>query len=808
MKGLPLPLSYLLLSFLFVTYGYSQTSISVSDSITGLPLIGVQVYSSTHSYADVTDHEGKVTLPNLPSSVEVTLSYIGYKTVCKRVHQLVADRKVLMHPGLELDEVEVVGRDNTKSKDILNKVERISSDQIVQSQSQNSAEALEKNAGVYIQRSQLGGGSPILRGFEANRVLLVVDGVRMNNAIYRSGHLQNAISVGAATLEDLEVIYGPGSLMYGSDALGGVVHFKTKSPTYRYLDNTPPSEGSFLLRGSTMGNYSVHGDVTLRASKLASLTSVSYSHFADLKAGSRKVEKYPAFGTRPFYVERKDSTDIITQNKNPYLQVGTGYNQLDILQKIKYKVNESLDFTANAQYSTTSDVPRYDALTELEDGNPKWAEWYYGPQQRSLISLTTNYSPAASSLADNVTVIIGQQTIAEDRISRKFQRPERQHQEEDLKVYSATIDAYRQAGDLMIKYGFEFNSNLLTSTAYNTDANTYAETSKALTRYPSGGAKTRSFGTYIYLSQSVSSKTNIITGIRYSNSYQKVKYDRADALTWPDEFYKGISNQNQAFTWAAGANHHSDNWQIRLMAGSSFRAPNIDDLAKIRVKRGEVQVPNLNLNPEKATNLELNATRALDHIQSKVGVSVFYTDLRDIIIRQALPLPDGSTTLIDRGDELMTVGNVNADKGQIKGLSLTASTKLSKQLSIDGSGTWTKGTTTDANGEKSPLGHIPPLYGRLGVSFDSPIVNSSIVYRFNGSKPLSKYGGSVDNPELATPEGTLAWSIFDLYLQYHISSTLDINLSLENLFDQHYRTFASGVSGAGRNLSLSVRWQW
>ena len=89
-----------------------------------------------------------------------------------------------------------------------------------------------------IQKSQLGGGSPIIRGFEANRVLLVVDGVRMNNAIYRSGHLQNALTVDANALEIVEVVFGPSSTIYGSDALGGVVHFYTKKPEFSKNDKT------------------------------------------------------------------------------------------------------------------------------------------------------------------------------------------------------------------------------------------------------------------------------------------------------------------------------------------------------------------------------------------------------------------------------------------------------------------------------------------------------------------------------------------------------------------------------------------
>ena len=97
---------------------------------------------------------------------------------------------------------------------------------------QTAADMLGQTGQVFVQKSQLGGGSPMIRGFAANSVLIVVDGVRMNNAIFRSGNLQNVISVDPFNLDNTEILFGPGSVMYGSDALGGVMHFRTKSPGF------------------------------------------------------------------------------------------------------------------------------------------------------------------------------------------------------------------------------------------------------------------------------------------------------------------------------------------------------------------------------------------------------------------------------------------------------------------------------------------------------------------------------------------------------------------------------------------------
>ncbi|PQJ12549.1 hypothetical protein CJD36_002035 [Flavipsychrobacter stenotrophus] len=118
-------------------------------------------------------------------------------------------------------------------RNVAQQVVVLSQKAIAASQSQTTADLMSA-ANIFVQKSQMGGGSPVLRGFEANRVLMVVDGVRMNNIIYRAGHLQNIVTLDNASLERVEVLYGPSSNVYGSDALGGVISF-TLSALYFHL---------------------------------------------------------------------------------------------------------------------------------------------------------------------------------------------------------------------------------------------------------------------------------------------------------------------------------------------------------------------------------------------------------------------------------------------------------------------------------------------------------------------------------------------------------------------------------------------
>src|SRR5687768_1620172 len=186
--------------------------------------------------------------------------------------------------GKTLEEVVIsANKWEQKLNEIPNKITKITKIQILRNNPQTSADLLGQTGSVFIQKSQLGGGSPMIRGFATNRVLLVIDGVRMNNAIYRSGNLQNVISIDALSTETAEIIFGPGSLIYGSDAIGGVMDFHTLEP--RFSKDT-----QMLVKGSALGRYStankektIHADINLGWKKWSVLSSLTYSQFDDMK---------------------------------------------------------------------------------------------------------------------------------------------------------------------------------------------------------------------------------------------------------------------------------------------------------------------------------------------------------------------------------------------------------------------------------------------------------------------------------------------------------------------------------------------
>ena len=818
MKGQPLLSNYrkpsisvvytcLLLLFSFMANGQKL----IVQDVDGNALPGVSVYSDGFSFAEITDLDGVVSLTE-KAKYPLYFKYLGYEDLSLSKADLEAKEYViqLVENKLLIEEIVLIGRTDIAQRDLAYESVSIPRAEIQLSNSQTSTDALAANSEVFVQKSQMGGGSPVIRGFEANKLLLVVDGVRLNNAIYRGGHLQNAITIDPAILENMEVIFGPGSLMYGSDALGGVIHFQSKA-----LELTPKTintlDGSYYARyGSSNNELSIHGDVSIYRKKWASLTSISFADYDDLNIGENRLSKYPAgYGQRPTFVLPSDGTneDQIIDN-DPNLLKFTGYSQVDILQKIRFQPSQNLSFILNAQYSNSSNIPRYDALTETRNGDPRYASWNYGPQQRFLTSLTTKYVPTKSTLIDKIKFIVAYQDINEIRLTRNFQAPIENEQNERLKILNTTLDISRVRGAHQIYTGIDGNYNVLNSTAYeneNLGNNTIERKLAGLTRYPNGENNTQSVGVYAqYYYIPKDKKFKINTGLRYDYNRVFTQFVPDNIFTWPSFFYDGVSNTNQSVNWSSGFHYQLPaNLKVRALAGSSFRAPNIDDLAKIRLNSNEISIPNTKLTPEKSVNGELSLSYQTK--TTEVGMTGFYTYLTDAIVRQNFALPNGNTNYITDGDTFNIVANINAENAVIKGFSFNVRQDFTEHLSFNGSISFTKGDIINDGNLTDPLSHIPPTYAKAMLQYKQEKWLARIGARYNGTKRIDRYGDSTDNPEFATPDGSLSWYTLHFTANYKIHEAFQVQLGVDNILDQFYVPFASGVPGAGRHVSLTLR---
>lgn len=806
MRGRHFQYVCLKLSFLLLCANVlcAQQNIKVVDE-EGASMIGVSIYlDGVASHSTDINGEAEVELKNFKT---LEISYLGYARTYFTKEQMKKLSYVLpLSPeDKRIDEILIVGRTNANSRDLPFNVEAIGSKDIKISQAQTAADAIEKSGSVYVQKSQMGGGSPVIRGFEANKILLVVDGVRMNNAIYRGGHLQNAITLDASIINRAELIFGPGSLLYGSDAIGGVIHFRTKNPL---IDGEKFSGSAYARYASANDENTVHANFTLSNRKnLSSLTSFTFSKFGDLRAGANRTNEYPDWGKRFEYVVRENGQDVIKENEDPNVQVGTGYNQVDLLEKIVFQANEDLRLGVNLQYSMSSDIPRYDFLSEYRDGTLRYATWNYGPQGRFLISPNLEYQ-GNNKFFDKLMINSSYQRVQESRIVRDFDNPIESTQVEDLNIYGLNIDFRRTfPNNSLIEYGASTYYNQLKSTVSGVDVNTSAIPSNLLTRYPSSGSDMLQAGIYAHHRMDLIKESLFWNlGARWSVQSTSFLFDRDDPIAWPEFYYDGITNTNNSLVWMTGLNYQKNNWQVKLLAGSAYRAPNVDDLAKVRVNRDEITVPNPGLKPEATNNAEINIAYRSGKL--KAGATAFYSVIDNIIVRRGFTLPDGSDTYNVDGDELEVTANVNANKGVVRGLSGHFEYQLIESLSFAANINYTLGISLDVAENESPLDHIPPLYGRIQLKHELKNIENRLVLRYNGKKKIEDYGGSADNPEYALPEGTPAWQTLNWYSSYSINDHWNIQASIENILDTHYRLFASGLSAPGRNFILSLNYKW
>lgn len=806
--------------------------VKVYDKETGKVIKNATIFNNSKTISTTSNTSGMVDVSEFKSNEIIVFSHIAYATFSLKKSLLKKQNFVvyLAKHSEQLDEIVLsVFKSEEKSGRIAEQIAVISQKEIQRISPQTSADLLAAIPGIKVQKSQFGGGSPVLRGMESNRVLLVVDGVRMNNAIYRKGHLQSSITVSPNLLDKTEVVFGPSSVIYGSDALGGVIHYYTKTPK---LSDNNEVKSSFFTRYSSV-NHETTNTVSAELSfeKWASFTAVSHSDFGDLKMGTNRSHGFTNWGKVTDYSENDEDLFYAnpTVNSDVNLQRNTGYNQTDVLQKFYIPLSLKTDLKVNIQYSTSSNIPRFDKLTELKGNELKFSEWSYGPQNRLLISTQFAINPDKNWL-ESGTITAAYQNLKESRIQRKFGSLERSYREEAVDVFSLNGDFnVSLAKKRNLGYGFEFSYNDVASNSFGKEITTsensvtgFSNDFAVQSRYPDGGSSYFNTAFYVDYRQDVTSKSTLNTGIRATHTLLKAKWIDQTFIVLPTSDF---SVNNQSITATIGYVYKPNkNWQLNSVISSGFRSPNIDDVGKIREKSGKLTVPNTELGPEFAYNFEVGVQKYFNQRKFRLGLNAYYTIIDQAIIRAPYFYPNGNNTITYDGDVYDSakneiLSNQNLGQAYITGFTASYLGKLNKNWNTSGSLTYTKGHTFDKDWVTSgPLSSIPPLFGRFGVSYTKNKFEAGANLVFNTKKDIKDYNlvEGIDNHEQtpiidenATDDlnkyyGTPSWITFGLNGKYTLNENLALQAMISNLFDEHYKEFASGVSAPGRNLSVSL----
>lgn len=723
-----------------------------------------------------------------------------------------------IHPdGLDLQEVVVAAsRDSLSKLYASRQVMTFTKPLIDFSNCQNMAGILSETGRVAVQRSQQAGGSPILRGFEASRILLVVDGVRMNNLIYRSGHLQNSITVDQFMMQSVEVLPGSSSLMYGSDALGGTVVFRTRQPLLSEQTGSVMGGQAVVRYGSANNEGTAHIDFNYGTERWASLTSFTYSNFGDLRAGRNRNPFLPDdddYISCLGYVRPSADgiSDEFVLNNEPHKQHRSGYMQYDLGQKILFRTATAEEHLIDFQLSNTNNFNRYDRLSLTSVKNdvlvPKFSEWYYGPQFRLMT--TYRYEGKDRLGADKVGATVAYQKVRESRHNRKFNDPLRYHTWESVDILTFNTDWINYMGAHTLHAGADAALNFLRSTAETEDLST-GKTSFNMTRYPDGRNAMHTVEAFLTHEWHINNKLKMNEGARlgYATTYSSVKNEEV----FP--FYDGKSQRRNKFTYslAWGLNYlPSRTWKLAVSAASAYRVPNIDNISKFfESKLQTVTVPNAHLKPEKTASVDLNITR---HVNDRLlWENVFFATYFFDAITLARGTFMGQDQIEYEGVMCDVYTSVNRRKAVLWGYSGSLSWRPVRYLTFDATYNYTYGRIV-STGETQPLDHIPPMYGRVGFSYlgFSDRLRMDVFALYNSRKRKSAYNeDGEDNIDYATVKGTdgkgmPAWYTLNLKASFRLRSEVMIQAGVENLLDTEYRTFASGINASGRNIYVAMR---
>lgn len=794
-----------IICFLFsLSLGSHAQTITIIDQETQSPLELVTLISKIPVSFTITNPKGQAELSTFKGADHIEIRAIGYKTEIKSYEELrLANFKLALEPSaLNIDEVVVSAtRWKQASYDVPSKISSIRAQEVALQNPQNTADLLATSGKVFIQKSQQGGGSPMIRGFATNRLLYTVDGVRMNTAIFRSGNLQNVISLDPFSIEKTEVFFGPGSVIYGSDAIGGVMSFQTLSPQLS-LTPKPLITGKALTRFSSANRENTeHFDLNLGFKKWALLTSISTNDYGDLRMGSKGPEEY----LRPFYVQRQNGADVIISNDDPKIQRPSGYSQMNIMQKVLFKPADNWSFDYGFHYSETSDYSRYDRHIRYKNGQARYGEWSYGPQKWLMNNVNISHS-GNHKVFDQFNLRLAQQYFEESRISRDINKPNREIRWEQVDAYSVNLDFFKTIGlRNELYYGAELVWNGITSTGIDEDI--IAGTRQpGPARYPQ--STWASYAVYVSDQFKISDQLLLQTGMRYNQFQLDALFDTS-FYPFP---YTSASMNNGALTGSIGAVYRpTKEWVLSSNISTGFRSPNIDDMGKVfDSEPGIVVVPNPDLTAEYAYNADLGIARIFGN-KVKIDITGYYTLLDNALVRRDFTL-NGLDSMMYDGTMSKVQALQNAALARVFGVQAGIEIKLPGDFKFSSDYNYQKGTEELDNGSTSPSRHAAPAFGISRLTYSAHKLNLQIYSVYSAGKSfeqLPEEEKGKDYLYAIDPNGnpySPAWYTLNFKAMYQFEENLTISAGLENITDQRYRPYSSGLVAPGRNFILSLKY--
>jgi hemoglobin/transferrin/lactoferrin receptor protein len=620
-------------------------------------------------------------------------------------------------------------------------IEVLKSKSISQNQLRSAPEALAVIPGVFVQKTNHGGGSPFVRGLTGNQTLQMIDGIRLNNSTYRYGPNQYFNTLDVFSLESIEVLRGSGSVQYGSDALGGTIQAFSKDAAF----SAKKSWGSELLtRFTTHGmEQTVRADINYGSQKAAFRGGLSWRNFGDLTGG--------------------DTTGV---------QSPSSYTELDFDLKGKIKLTNSSVLTMVYQNVHQQDVDVYHKV-ELEN----YAVNRMQPQNRRLAYLKLNQKLDAGILK-SLTMTASMQNTEEGRESRKNGSNTLRYENDKVRTLAFSSDLFMQNGQFWSAVsGIEIYNDLVNSTRTDTDL-TSGVTVPKRGLYPDGSTMT-SLAVFSLHTFDLP-KWILSAGARVNTFVIHVEDETiGDAKLTPSAL---VGNASVMRKLTATSN-------VFVSANTGFRAPNIDDLGTLGIVDFRYETPNYNLKPEQS--FQYQAGYKFQGNNLKGEFYLYRNELFNLIVRERI---EG-----DSIDGYPVYQKENVERAYIQGFETSWDYTFTTKWLFSGSLTYTYGQNLTKN---EPARRIPPLFGRAAVEYRHSNWRCNIEWLAAAKQDRLAQGDKDDNriPDGGTP----GWNIFNFNTAYTWRFA-EINLRLQNILNKDYRYHGSGVNGYGRSAVLTLK---
>ena len=618
---------------------------------------------------------------------------------------------------------------------------------------QTVMELLRGHAGTYYQQTTPGQGVVIVRGLKGSEVLQVVDGFRLNNAIFRNAPNQYIGLVDSQMLEQLEVVRGPMSALYGSDAMGGVVHMLSAEPGFEGAD--------WNATGTLRSIYGSADNSTLSRAE-----------------GAAGFDRFVVSGGGTY--QSVNDRRIGGGETLPY----TSYSQRSADLKFRGDVVEGHELMLSAQYSEQPKTPRYDELTPAYgQTNPTSAEFWFEPQKRELVQLRWRGTDA-NWLWDVAEAHVGRQVIVDDRRTRDFGSVNQDRERNKDTSWGVTFQAGKEiASSHQLTWGFDWYDDEVESSRTRTNLNTGVTTVRA-PRFPDGSTMTQ-LGLYAMDDWRASERLDLIAGLRWSWVSTELP---------PDTTGVGVKVDADDLSGNLGLAYLvADGVKLVTNLGRGYRAPNVFDLGTFGDRPGNrFNIPNADLKPESVTTVDGGVK--LDRAGITGELLGWYSKYDDKITS----VLTGDVT--DSGR--LVVQNRNATSLDLWGIEAALNGPVAEGVRWYATATWTTGDET-YEGDDYPADRIPPIFGTAGLVFD---IRESLTFEayllYAGEQDRYSPRDEVD-PRIK-PGGTPGWVTWNARAAWVPSQRFNASLRIENLGDRRYREFGSGLDAPGVDVLGTV----